>query len=130
MKGRWIGLASVLLAAAGVVTYKQVASGTAPLEAVTSTPSVLLVADLNEAGETDDGYAQVISAVRAARKRGIKVAEMMPNSSSELLARYRVVTAPTVVIIDKDGRAAARYEGEDTETVQTIGAKLATLGSD
>lgn len=130
MKGRWIGLASVLLAAAGVVTYKHVASGTAPSEAVSATPSVLLVADLNEAGEADDGCAQIINAVRAARRRGVKVAELMPNSSSELLARYRVVTAPTVVIIDKDGRAAARYEGEDIETVQAIEAKLATLGSD
>ncbi len=130
MKGRWIGLAGVLLVGVAIVTYKQVASDTAPLEAVSGTPSVLLVANLNEAGEADDGCAQIISAVRAAGQRGVKVAELMPNSSSELLAQYRVVTAPTVVIIDKDGRQAARYEGEDRETVQAIEAKLATLGSD
>ncbi|KAB2943586.1 MAG: hypothetical protein K8F92_08520 [Hyphomicrobium sp.] len=130
MNGRWVGLASVLLAAVGVVTYKQVASGTGPLEAATSTPSVLLVADLNEAGDAGDGCAQIISAVRSAGKRGIEVAELMPNNSSKLLARYRVVAAPTVIIIDKDGRETARYEGEDTETVQAIEAKLATLGSD
>lgn len=130
MNGRWIGLASVLLVGVAIVTYKQVASGTAPLETVTRTPAVLLVADLNEAGKTDDGCAQIINAVRTAGKRGVKIAELMPNSSSELLARYRVVTAPTVVIIDKDGREAARYEGEDRETVQAIEAKLAELGSD
>ncbi len=120
MKGRGIGLVCVLLAAVAIVAYKQRASF--------GTPSVLLVADLNEAEEAGDRCGEIIRAVRAAGKRGVKVEELMLNSASELLARYRVVSAPTVVILDKDGREAARYEEE--KTVQAIEAHLATLGGD
>lgn len=130
MKGKWIGLVFVLLAAVAIVAYKQRASGTAPPEVATGTPSVLLVADLNEAEEAGDRCGEIIRAVRAAGKRGVKVEEFMPNSASELLARYRVVSAPTVVILDKDGREAARYEGEEEKTVQAIEAHLATLDGD
>lgn len=129
-KGKWIGLVCVLLAAVAIVVYKQRALGTAPLEVAAGTPSVILVADLNEAEEAEDRCGEIIRAVRAAGKRGVKVEELMPNSASELLARYRVVSAPTVVILDKDGREAARYEGEEEKTVQAIEARLATLSGD
>lgn len=127
MKSRWIGLVCVLLAAVAIVVYKQRASGVALLEVGAGTPSVLLVADLNEAEEAEDRCGEIIRAVRAAGKRGVKVEELMPDSASELLARYRVVSAPTVVILGKDGGEAARYEGEEEKTVQAIEAHLATL---
>ena len=90
-------------------------------------PSVLLVADLGEANETGDGCSAIIGAVRAAKAQGVKVEEFMPDSPSPLLKKYQVVSAPTVVIIGKDGREAARFVGEAPSTVQAIKAKLATL---
>lgn len=129
-KSRWIGLVCVLLAAVAIVVYKQRAFGTAILEIGVGSPSVILVADLNEAEEAGDRCGEIIRAVRATGKRGVKVEELMPNSASELLARYRVVNSPTVVILGKDGGEAVRYEGEEEKTVHAIKAHLATLSRD
>lgn len=129
-KGKSIGLICVLLAAVSIVVYKQSVFGTAILEVSASSPKVLLVANLNEAEDAGDRCGDIIRAVRATEKRGVNVKELMPNSTSELLTHYRVVSAPTVIIIDKDGNEAARYEGEDDKTVQAIEAHLATLSED
>lgn len=129
-KGKWIGLTCVLLATVSIVVYKQLVFSTATLEVNTSSPTVLLVANLNEAEDADDRCGDIIRAVRATEKRGVTVKELMPNSTSALIKRYRVVSAPTVIIIDKDGNEAARYEGEDDKTVKGIETHLAKLSED
>lgn len=125
MKVRWIGVSCVVIAALAIIVYKQRA--VIPAEVAAGAPAVLLVADLNEAGNTGDGCAVIIGAVRAARARGVRVEEFMPESPSPLLKQYRVVSAPTVVFIGKDGRETDRFVGEGASTVQAIKAKLATL---
>lgn len=87
----------------------------------------MLVADLREAGESGDACAEIIHAVREASDRGVRVQELMPDSSSDLLRRYRVLTVPTVLILGKDGRELGRYEGESRETVNAVRTRLATL---
>lgn len=140
MKGKWIGLGCVIVAVLAIVAYKRhtpvpvngavITSAHATSTTRSEIPTVLLVTDLNEAGESGDGCSEIIHAVHAAKVRGIKVAEFMPNSPSPLLKQYRVVSVPTVVIIDKDGRESARFVGESASTVQAIKAKLATLRAD
>src|SRR5262245_15590014 len=108
MKVRWIGLSCVVVAALAIVLLKQHTAATAE-SGSSVTSSVLLVADLGEADETGDGCSAIIGAVRAAKAQGVKVEEFMPDSPSPLLKKYQVVSAPTVVIIGKDGREAARF---------------------
>jgi len=127
VSNKWIGLVGVVLAGAVIIAFKLAAplpTASAPDAAV---PSVLLVADLREAG-SGGRCAKIIDAVRAIRARGVSTAEFMPDSASPLIARYRVVSAPTVVIIDERGRETARYEGEDEGTVAAVTEHLAKLG--
>lgn len=127
MRIRWIGVAIVLLAVTGLFLVKQRAHRVSPELASVELPSVLLVADLREAGEPGDACAEIIHAVREANNRGVRVQELMPDSSSDLLRRYRVLTAPTVLILSEDGRELGRFEGESRETVNAIRTRLATL---
>jgi hypothetical protein len=128
MRIRWIGVAVVLLAVVGLLLVKQQAHRVSPaLTGNVERPSVLLVADLREAGEPGDACAEIIHAVREASKRGIRVQELMPDSGSDLLQRYRVLTAPTVLVLSEDGRELGRFEGESRETVNAIRTRLATL---
>jgi hypothetical protein len=128
MRIRWIGVALVLLAVAGVLVVKQRAHRLlqAPVRDL-ERPSVLLVADLREADEPGDRCAEIIHAVREANKRGVRVQELMPDSSSDLLRHYRVLTAPTVLVLSEDGRELGRFEGESQETVNAVRTRLATL---
>jgi hypothetical protein len=113
MRVRWIGLAATLLAVSGVLVMKQrehrpSATPTTDLQQ----PSVVLVADLREAGEPGDACAEIIQAAREARSCGVRVQELMPDSSSDVLRRYWVLTVPTVLILAQDGHKLARFEGE------------------
>jgi hypothetical protein len=81
-------------------------------------PAVVLVADLREAGSPNDGCAQIIQVVREARGRGISVMELMPDSDSVVLKNHRVVVAPTVLILDKNGQELSRFEGESVASQQ------------
>jgi hypothetical protein len=65
--------------------------------------------------------------VRSARERGIAVQELEPGSKSDLLARYHVLTIPTVLILDHDGKETSRYEGEGRDTVKALHARLEQL---
>ncbi len=94
-----------------------------------STPAVVLVADLSEADSANDTCARIIQAVREARSRGISVTELMPNSDSVLLKSHRIVVAPTVLVLDKDGRELSRFEGESVATLEAVRARLNQLQS-
>lgn len=88
---------------------------------------MLLVADLSEADKEGDRCAEIIQAVRAARARGITVQEYNPDSQSPLLSRYRVLTAPTVLVLDAQGEVVSRHEGEAEQTVAAIRTQLERL---
>ncbi len=92
-----------------------------------SSPSVILVADLREADSPNDTCARIIQAVREARNKGVRVAELMPNSDSSLLKKHTVVVAPTVLILGKEGQELNRFEGESLATLDAIRAALNQL---
>ena len=128
MRIRWIGLAVVLLAVVGVLIMKQRAHQTSVVPAANvQRPTVLLVADLREASESGDACAEIIHAVREATKRGVRVQELMPDSSSDLVRRHHVLTTPTVLILGEDGRELGRFEGESRATVNAVRSRLAML---
>jgi hypothetical protein len=55
------------------------------------------------------------------------VKELSPDSKSEMLRRYGVLTIPTVLILDRSGQLVLRFEGEDRQTVTAIRTQLAQL---
>ena len=130
MKTRWIGVALVAIAAVGIVGYKQhrlrTESGQVAQGPSSEKPEIILVVDLREAG-SEDNCAEIIRLVRAAAGRGVVVQELSPDSASPLLKRYRVLTVPTVLILDRDGNVTSRDEGEENSTVQAIRNKLASF---
>lgn len=130
MKTRWAGVALMTIAAIGIVGYKQhrfrTESGGVEQEFSSDKPEVVLVVDPREAG-SEDNCAEIIRLVKAASGRGVKVQELAPDSESPLLKRYRVLTIPTVLILDPDGSVVSRYEGEESPTVQEIRERLANL---
>lgn len=126
MKRPWIGLGAVLLAVVAIIGYKTYLRSPSP-DATSSVPRVLLVTDLSEADSAGDGCSQIIHLVRATGERGIAVQELEPGSSSPLLARYHVLTFPTVLILDRSGQVVTRFEGESRETVEAVRAGLAQL---
>ena len=115
-------MAAVVIA---ITTYK-VQTKRATLTRGEGFPTVLLVADLSEA-DSADACAEIIHSVRAACERGVQVQELSPDSKSEMLHRYRVLTIPTVLILDKGGRVVLRFEGEDRQTVTAVRTQLAQL---
>ena len=125
MKAKWIGLIAVAAIAVVIVATKARVEQQTPTCA--APPRVLLVADLSEADEEGDACAQIIQAVRAVRKRGVSVQEFNPDSKSPLIARYRVLTIPTVVILDEKGEVVSRYEGEDRQTLSALRSGLEQL---
>ncbi len=125
MKTRVFGLIAVVLIAAGIVTYKS--SRTRQAQRTIAHPRVLLVADLRKAGSDGDACAEIIRSVRAAQARGIAVQELGPDSKSDLLTRYRVLTIPTVLILNWDGQVVLRFEGENAETVADVRNQMQKL---
>lgn len=122
---KWIGLVAVTLAALAIVAYK--ARVQQPTSASGNLPRVLLVADLSEADRDGDRCAEIIQAVRRARTRGISVQELNPDGASPLLSRYRVLTTPTVLILDAQGEVVSRHEGEAAQTVAAVRTELEHL---
>lgn len=125
-RSQWIGVMAVALAATAIVAYKARVQHPA-VAASSNLPRVLLVADLSEANKEGDRCAEIIQAVRRARARGITVQELNPDSNSPLLSRYRVLTAPTVIILDPQGEVVSRHEGEAPQTVAAIRTRLEQL---
>lgn len=127
MKVKWIGLVAVALVAGLIIAYKQRApQGTAATDAH-RLPRVLLVADLSEADSGGDPCAEIIRSVRAARARGVAVQELNHDSQSDLIRRYRVLTVPTVLILDSSGEVVSRLEGEGREAVAAVRTQLEQL---
>lgn len=126
MKTKWIALSAIFVAAGTIIAYKQIKAPIASSPIPSEMAFVVLVADLSEA---DDKCAcgDIIRAVRAAQKKGIATQEFTPDSKSELLKRYHILTAPTVLFLDKNGKEVARYEGEDKKTVAAIRSHLSQL---
>ena len=125
MKVNWVGIVAVALVVIAITVYK-VRTKHATVAGAEGLPRVLLVADLSEA-DSADACAEIIHSVRAARERGVQVQELGPDSKSELLRRYRVLTIPTVLILDHSGEVVSRFEGEDRQTVVAVRTHLAQL---
>ena len=125
MKVKWSGIVAVMLVVVGITAYK-IHTKHAPVASENDLPRVLLVADLSEA-DSADACADIIRSVRAAHERGIQVQELSPDSKSEMLRRYHVLTIPTVLIIDRSGQVVSRFEGEDRQTVTAVREQLAQL---
>lgn len=117
---------TLALAAGLIATKPRIAP---PTNKDPSPPAVILVADLREVDSPNDTCARIIQAVREARSKGVSVTELMPNSDSALLKRHPVVVAPTVLVLDRDGRELSRFEGESVATLDAIRAKLNELQS-
>jgi len=126
MKVRWPGVGLFAVLMVGTLLLKSRTRHYAAL-APTVIPSVILVADPSEANDSDDGCAVMFRAVRQAAKRGVAVAGLSPNSKSDLLRQYHVLTVPTVLVLDKAGKEIGRFEGEDATTVKAVQTRLATL---
>lgn len=128
MRIKWLGLIAVLGIAGAIIAYKvQQPSSIVAAHTETALPRVLLVADLGEANTPGDACAEIIHQVRAAHARGIAVQELEPGSHSALLARYHVLTIPTVLILDHSGQVVSRFEGEGAGTVRAVQTELAQL---
>ncbi len=125
MKVKWTGLIAVAVVAVLIVISKTRAGRETPADA--GLPRVLLVADLSEAGEEGDACAQIIQTVRAAGSRGISVQEFNRDSKSPLIARYRILSIPTVLVLDHKGDVVSRYEGESPRTLASIRSELENL---
>lgn len=125
MKVKWSGIAVVAVVVIAITAYK-VHTKRATVAGGEGYPTVLLVADLSEA-DSADACAEIIQSVRAARERGVQVQELGPDSKSEMLHRYRVLTTPTVLILDRGGQVVLRFEGEDRQTVTAVRTQLAQL---
>jgi hypothetical protein len=127
MKMKWIGLLALAAVAGAIISYKTRIAPEPQAAATTALPRVLLVADMSEADAAGDACAEIIHSVRAARDRGIAVQELSPDSDSDLLTRYHVLTIPTVLILDHTGQVISRFEGEGRQTVTAAGAALEQL---
>ena len=125
MRVKWPGIVGVVLVVISIAAYK-VHTKHATVAGADGLPRVLLVADLSEA-DSADACAEIIQSVRAARDRGVQVQELSPDSKSEMLRRYRVLTIPTVLILDQRGQVVLRFEGEDRQTVVAVRTQLAQL---
>lgn len=123
-----MGLACVVLIAGAIIGYKAHVARTSPAVSTMATfPRVILVADLSEANAPGDACAEIIHLVRAARDRGVAVQELDRSSKSGLLSRYHVLTVPTVLILDRNGRTISRFEGEARDTVRAVRTGLEQL---
>ena len=125
MKVKWSGILVLVLMMIAIGAYK-VHTKRATAAREDGAPRVLLVADLSEA-DSADACAEIIHSVWTARERGVHVQEISPDSKSEMLRRYSVLTVPTVLILDRSGQVVRRFEGEDRQTVTAVQTELARL---
>lgn len=125
--GKWIGLAAVAFTVVSIVTYKTQVTLRTPTADADALPRVLLVADLREADSEGDACAEIIRSVRAARARGVAVQELDPGTKSDLLRRYQILTVPTVLILDPNGKVLSRFEGEGRQIVTAVRIQLDQL---
>jgi len=127
MKTKWIGLVAITLIAGAIVGYKGHLSSEAQASSASMPTRVLLVAELSEANNTGDSCSEIIHLVRAAHVRGVAVQELNANDQSDLIGRYHVMVIPTVLILDRNGKVVARFEGEGKRVVKAVRNALEQL---
>ncbi len=90
----------------------------APMVTPASGARIVLYVDLGEVDEAE-GCGAIIRAVRRAQKSGVATEEIDARSS-ESPAKYRLLVAPAVLILDPAGHELSRFEGESPKTVRAI----------
>lgn len=86
----------------------------------------MLFIDLSESTEVK-GCGEIIGAVRQAARRGVPTEEVDVRDPGDRAKKYRLLVAPTVLIVDAGGHEQGRFEGESPETVRAIQAALSHL---
>lgn len=118
MKRERLAAVFVLALAAGLVLWREARrSPEAFVESTLRGPRVILFADLSEVDEAE-GCGAIIRGVREAARGGVATEEIDARKSSDRLASYKLLVAPSVLFIDEAGREVKRYEGETSETVR------------
>ena len=92
-----------------------------------SASRVVLYVDLGEVDEAE-GCGAIIRAVRQANSRGVATEEIDARRADPP-ARYRLLVAPVVLILDATGHEVHRFEGESAKTVRVIEAELGKLAA-
>ena len=135
---RWFGVLAVAAIAVSIVVLNPRRPGIPSSEpsrsagqgrpgaSAQASPSLLLIADLAEAGESC-GCGEIIRMVRSAAGHGMAVRELAPGAEPDLERRYRVTVTPTLLWLDNAGREVLRHEGESPAVVDSIRADLGRL---
>jgi len=135
---RWLGVLAVAAVAVSIVVLNPRRPGTpssepggsakqgSPDASAHASPSLLLIADPAEAGESC-GCGEIIRMVRGAAVHGVAVREMAPGAEPDLERKYRVTVSPTMLWLDQEGREVHRHEGESPAVVDSIRAELGRL---
>lgn len=119
---------AVVALGVGIVVWRESQRPPAPTEPSRDLPQVVLFVDLSEEDE-EQGCGALIRAVRAAAARGVRTEEVDPRDAGDRAARYRLLSAPTVLTLDLAGNEVRRFEGESPETVRGVQEHLAQLES-
>ncbi len=88
--------------------------------------NVVMAINLGEEDE-EGGCGDVIHAVRAAAKQGVRTREIDTRNQADLDAaskKYRILVQPTVVLLDDADKEVRRYEGESKETITALKTDL------
>ncbi len=88
--------------------------------------NVVMAINLGEEDE-EGGCGDVIHAVRAAAKTGVRTREVDTRNRAEMDAaskKYRIVVQPTVILFDDADKEVRRYEGESKETITALKTDL------
>lgn len=107
---------------------RQAEGGTtpAPTSEKAKPTTVVMAINLGE-DEEQGGCGDVIHAVRAVAKRGVRTREIDTRNKSDMEAaskKYRIVVEPTVVLLDDSEHEVRRYEGESSDTITALKADL------
>lgn len=121
----------VLLAAAGLILWRITRmpasnSHDSIQRQAARRSTVVLFADLREADEIP-GCGEIIKAVRAAATRGIPTRELDANHDATKASEYKLLVAPSVVILDANGEEIGRFEGESRETIASLTRAIGSL---
>ncbi len=106
-------------------SHRAAASPAPPPTTPARAPRVVLFVNLAEVDEAE-GCGAIIRAVRRAAKAGLATEEIDARSA-EPPAKYRLLVAPAVLILDAAGKESSRFEGESPKTVREIEAALDKL---
>ncbi len=125
-KLRVVASVGILAVALAVIAWREARPQKAAVAPATTQPQVVLFVDLSEEDE-EEGCGAIIHAVRAAAKRGIATEEADARDPGDRAKHYRLLIAPAVLVLDKDGRELRRFEGEAPNTVKAIREELEHL---